>query len=120
MQDLHSLDDPKVLHNLYIEGPEPSVSYVSTDIVTQILAAKYEKVKLPAVVDNNCKHLNIDQQNKLPVLLIQYEELFNGTLGNWKGDVVNFNLKPDGKPFYGQPFPVPYVHKDTIKRKLQD
>ena len=81
MQDLYSLDDPKLLNNLYTESTAPSVSRVATNRVTQILDAKYGKANLPEVVDNNYKHLTIDQQNKLLRLLIQYEELFDGTQG---------------------------------------
>ena len=47
MQDLHSLDDPKLLNNIYTESTEPSVSCVATNRVTQILDAKYEKANLP-------------------------------------------------------------------------
>jgi hypothetical protein len=118
MQDLHSLDDPKLLNNIYTESTEPSVSRVATNRVTQILDAKYEKANLPEVVNNNCKHLTINQRNKLLRLLIQYEELFDGTLGDWKGESVNFELKPDAKPYHGRPFPVPHVHKDTIKKEV--
>ena len=83
------------------------MSRVATNRVTQILDAKYEKANLPEVVDNNCKHLPIYQQNKFLRLLIQYEELFDGTLGDWKRELLNFELEPDAKPYHGQPFPVP-------------
>ena len=73
MQDLHSLDGQKLLNNIYTESTEPSVSRVATNRVTNILDAKHEKANLPEVVDNNFKHLNIDQRNKLLRLLIQCE-----------------------------------------------
>ena len=116
MQDLHSLDGPKLLNNLYMENIESSVSPVAINRVTHILDAKYEKTNLPEVVDNTCKHLNTYQRNTLFRLLIQYEELFDGTLGDWKGESVNFELKPDAKPYHDQPFLVPHVHKDTFKK----
>ena len=47
MQDLHSLDGPKLLHNLYTESTEPLVPRVAINRVTQILDAKYEKPNLP-------------------------------------------------------------------------
>ena len=55
MQALHSLDDPKLLYNLYTKSIEPSVSRVANNKVTQIFDAKYEKSNLPEVVDINCK-----------------------------------------------------------------
>jgi hypothetical protein len=118
MQDLHSLIDSKLLNNIYTESIEPSVSRVANNRVTQILDAKYEKANLPEVVDNNCKHLTTHQQNKLLKLIVQYEELFDGTLGDWKGESGNFELKPDAKPYHGRPFPVPHIHKETIKKEV--
>ena len=76
------------------------MSYAAINNVTHILDTKYEKENQPEVVDNNCKHLTIDQRNKLLRLLIQYEELFDGTLGDWKGELVNFELKSDAKPYH--------------------
>ena len=76
------------------------MSRVATNRVTHILDAKDEKANLPEVVDNNCKHLTIDQQKRLLRLLIQYKELFDGTLVDWKGELVNFELKSDAKPYH--------------------
>jgi hypothetical protein len=44
--------------------------------------AKYNKTDLRSIVNNNCKHLSADQQNKLLQLLMKYELLFYGTLGD--------------------------------------
>ena len=33
-------------------------------------------------------------------------------------ELVNFELKPDAKPYHGRPFPVLQVHKDTIKNEV--
>ena len=32
---------------------------------------------------------------------------------------MNFELKPEAKPFHGQPLPVPHFHKDTIKKEVK-
>ena len=45
--------------------------------------------------------------------------MFDGTLGDWKGKSVNFELKPGAKPYHGRPFPVPQLHKDTIKKEVE-
>ena len=120
MQSLQSLNNnPKMLNNLYREATEPAISRVATNRVTQILDAKYEKANLPEVVENNCKHLNVQQRNELLRLLIQHEELFDGTLGDWQDELVSFELKPDAKPYHGRPFPIPRVHRDTVKREVE-
>eukprot|EP00957_Ditylum_brightwellii_P145685 11092431-Ditylum_brightwellii.AAC.1 len=72
-ESLQSLPKKKLLNNLYQEATD-------TNRVTQILDVKYEKANLPKVVNDNCTHLNAQQHNELLRLLIQHEELFDGTL----------------------------------------
>ncbi len=55
----------------------------ATRRVVHILDAKYEKADLQAVVSANCTHLSLQDQNKLMELLTEFEELFDGTLGDW-------------------------------------
>ena len=74
--------------------------------VTRILDAKYEKANL----ENLCKsqqHLTPMEQTMLHNLLTTYEHLFDGTLGEWRGTGVSFELKPDAKPFHAKPYPIP-------------
>ena len=94
------------------------MSYAAINNVTHILDTKYEKTNLPEGVDSNCKHLNTEQQNKLLWLLIQYKEFCNGTLRDCRGEEVNFELKPDAKPYHSQPFPVPHTHKKTVQNEV--
>ena len=47
-----------------------------------ILDAKYEKADLQLVIDTNCPHLSLPDQNKLLDLLMKYKDLFDGTLGD--------------------------------------
>ena len=61
---------------------EPNSTQEATDRCIKILDAKYEKADLPSVVRDNCKHLSLDEQRKLLDLLMEYEDLFNGTLGD--------------------------------------
>ena len=51
--------------------------------------AKYEK----AVIADNCKHLNVPDQEKLLKLLTEFEDLFDGTLGDWDTEPVSLKLK---------------------------
>ena len=110
MQALEDLGDSMLLNNLYREATEPTVSKIATNRVTKILDAKYEKANLPKVVDDNCPHLSVNESNSLLRLLLQYEELFDGTLGDWQDEPVKFELQPDAKPYHGRPFPIPHVH----------
>ena len=58
-----------------------------------ILDAKYEKADLNKVMETQYQHLTMTQRNDLLKLLEKFKELFNGTLGTWKTDPVDFDLK---------------------------
>ena len=52
-------------------------------------------------------------------LLQIFEYCFNGTLGTWKTDPVDFELKEDSKPILPQPYPVPKLHKEMLKKEVE-
>ena len=80
----------------------------------KILDAKYEKANLDAFLDLS-SHLDSKQKIDLKSLLLKYEPLFDGSLGNWKTDPVDLQLKSGEMPFHLSPFPVPKIHKQTFK-----
>ena len=51
-------------------------------------------------------------------VLTEFEELFDGTLGNWTTKPVSFELKEGTKPYHGRPFPVPNSCKETTIKEL--
>ncbi len=51
-------------------------------------------------------------------LLTKYEDLFDGTLGDWNTEPVSFDLKEGAKPYHGRAYPVPHKHKETLKKEL--
>ena len=84
----------------------------------KILDAKYEKADLSKIVEENCSHLTRAKCNTLLSLLTEFEELFDGTLGDWKTNPVTLRLKPGSIPYHGKPYPVPHVHKDTLRKEV--
>ena len=82
----------------------------ATNWVITILDTKYEKANLLQVVHENCKYLTMSRQNRLLKLLLEFEELFGGTLGDWKTEPVKFQLKPGTAPYHGKAFPMPHIH----------
>jgi hypothetical protein len=76
-----------------------------------------KKADLQVIVRDDCKHLSADQQKKLLQLLKKYQSLFNVTLGDWKTKPVSFQLKEGVSLYHVQAFPVPKIHKDTIKKE---
>ena len=81
----------------------------ATQQVVHILDTKYEKADLQSVVSANCTHQSLQKQKKLLELLTKFEELFDGTLGDWNTEPVSFELKEGAKPYHDRPFPLPRV-----------
>ena len=72
-----------------------------------------------AVAHKNQQHLTIEQREQLIKLLENFEEIFEGRPGTFKGLEVTFDLKEGARPFYGRPYSIPEAYKDVFKRALQ-
>ncbi len=68
---------------------------------------------------NNCQHLSANNQEKLLQLLVRFESLFDGTLGDWRTKPVSFQLKEGVSPYHGRAFPVPKIHKDVLIKEIE-
>ncbi len=97
---------------------EPTSTRYATKRVVKILDAEYDKADLPSNVKNNCVQLSPSHCNSLLVLLLKFEELFDGTLGDWKLLPVSFELKEGAKPYHGRPYPIPKIHKATLMKEI--
>ena len=53
-------------------------------------------------------------------MLGEFECIFEGRPGKFRGLSVQFELKQDAKPFYGKPYGVPEANKTVFKRTLDD
>ncbi len=80
--------------------------------------AKYDKADLASIVKNNCPHLSTPHHNSLFALLLKFEELFDGMLGDWKLPPLSFELKEGAKPYHGRPYPIPKIHKATLMNEI--
>ena len=85
-------------NNSLAKNMEPKSTELATQPIVRILDAKYEKANLPDIVQIKCAHLDSKEKMKLLELLIEFEDLFDGTLGEWKNEPVSFELKEGSKP----------------------
>jgi hypothetical protein len=84
----------------------------------EILDTKYEKADLPAIVRDNCAHLSATDREKLLSMLLKFEPLFSGTLGDWNLPPVSFDIKEGMKPYHGRAYPIPKIHKATLMKEI--
>ncbi len=97
---------------------EPANTRNATKRIVEILDAKYDKADTPSIVENNCMHLSTSHSNLLIALLLNFEELFDGMVGDWKLPPVSFELKEGAKPYHGRPYPIPKIHKATPMKEI--
>jgi hypothetical protein len=100
------------------QAQEPVSTGSATKRVMEILDAKYDKANLPAIVMDNCSHLDASQREKLLSLLLKIESLFDGTLGDWNRPPVPIKLKEGAKPYHDRPYPIPQIHKATLMKVI--
>jgi hypothetical protein len=95
------------------QAQEPVSTRNATKRLIEILDAKYDKADLPAIV-----HLTASQQEKLLSLLFDYEQLFDGTIGDWNRPPVSIEMKERAKPYHGRPYPIAQIHKATLMKEI--
>ncbi len=115
--------NPSVIHRDNIENLNTR-TYQALQVeeemsrIKSILDAKYAPADLEQVV-KDCEELTSEQKGKLLLKLKQFTTLFDGTLGTWRTDPIDLELKPDAKPYYAKPWPVPHVHLATLKDEVE-
>ena len=67
---------------------------------TSILDAKYEKVDIEKVVEEECSHLDAKQKEELKALILKHSKLFDGTLGKYPGEPMHIELEKDAVPVH--------------------
>jgi len=74
------------------------------------LDANYEKANLNEIVQE-CTHLNEIEKKGLNDLLIKFEQMFDGQLGQWTGKPYEIELKAGATPYHSRPFALPKCYE---------
>ena len=72
---------------------EPESTKELTNNAVKILDANYEKSDLPKIDKDTFSHLKQSEKIELLSLLQGYEQMFDGTLVDWKSNPIKFELK---------------------------
>jgi len=108
----------KEFNEIFQLATEPRTVQQATERITKILDANYEKANLADVVKRHCCHLSTKRREAILNLLVQYEDLFDGTLGSFHTKPVHLELKKDAVPKHHKAFPVAKIHEATLKKEL--
>ena len=99
------------------EAQEPIITKKATERMIKILDSNYRKANLKILVQG-ALHLNEKQRDLLYKLLLKYEDIFDGSLGEWKTSPVEFELVDGAQPHSQRHYPVPHLYKETFKKEL--
>ena len=79
--------------------------------------AKYdEEVDLAEILPDD---LSSSERKKILDLIGLYPEIFNGKLGKLPVEPIEIELKPDAKPHYQRPYPIPRSQIDSFKKEVK-
>ena len=76
------------MREVVMHTAEPASAWEDTERMVKILYSKYANTDLEQVAANDI-HMNADKRTLLLSLLENFEDLFDGNLGNWDIDPVD-------------------------------
>ena len=94
---------------------EPASTREDTEQMVKITESTYEKADLMQVADN-ASHMNSEERTQLLSTLEDFDDLFDGTVGDWATETVDLYPKPDYKPFNYRYYPVPRISKEKFAK----
>ncbi len=87
--------------------------------IQSIIDVKYAPQDIDSIVEK-CVGLTDKERGGLTKLLTKFETLFDGSLGEWKTDPIDLELKePDCKPYHARPYPVPQSQEVKLKAEIE-
>ena len=126
MKDTNALKTTSV-SNTQQEEDDDEHDYLWIDTFDEIWYAQPQHIKDNTYakadvfkVAKDQKHLTKHQQELLGKLLNDFEDRFQGQLGQWPEVEIGAHLKPGATPFHcGKPIRIPHAHLETLKKEVQ-
>ena len=97
---------------------EPVSTREATDRLVKILYSTYVNEYLEYVAAN-VTLINADDRTQILRLLQYFEDLFDGTIGEWDTGPVDLELNIYYKYFNCKYYPVPMINKENFCKELQ-
>ena len=102
----------------FTENTEGKLAIKASKRLKEILDAKYVKANLEEEVECFVNLIPYEKESLLE-LLKKYEHLFDGTLGKWKSEPYNIQLKEGAQPFHAKAYPIPKIYEQTLRDEVQ-
>ena len=87
--------------------------------IQSIIDVKYAPQDIDSIVER-CVDLTESEWERLKKLLTKFEPLFDGTLGEWKTEPIDLELKDtETKPYHARAYPVPQSQEAKLKAEIE-
>ena len=87
--------------------------------IQSIIDVKYAPQDIDSIVEK-CVDLTESERERLKKLLTKFEPLFDGTLGEWKTEPIDLELKDtETKPYHARAYPVPQSQEAKLKAEIE-
>jgi hypothetical protein len=87
--------------------------------IQSIIDIKYAPQAIDAIVAK-CVDLTEAEKEGLQKLLTKFEPLFDGSLGGWKTEPIDLELKDtETKPYHARAYPVPQSQEVKLKAEIE-
>ena len=63
--------------------------------------------------------MNAEERTQILEFLGDFEDLFDGVLGEWDPYLINLELNPGSKQFNSKCYPVPRMNKNTFHNDIK-
>src|SRR5210317_355464 len=106
--------DENELNLSFLQDPDTT----EIERIQNILDAKYSPADIREEV-HKCTKLNNSEREELLSLLNKYQDLFDGSLGEWQTQPIKIESKPEAKPYHARPYPVPQSQEQKLKNEVE-
>ena len=106
------------VRDVVMQNEEPVSTQEAPGWIVKIPEITYVKADFKQVADNET-HLNAEKRDLLLIFLEDFEDLFDGTLGDWATEPVELELKQYPRMFNSRHYLVPIINKETPLKELK-
>src|SRR5210317_31283 len=106
--------DENELNLFFLQDPDT----MEIEWIQYILDAKYSPADIREEV-HKCTELNNSERKELLSLLNKYQNLFDGSLGEWQTQPIKIELKLEAKPYRARPYPVSQSQEQKLKDEVE-
>ena len=106
------------MRKVLMNTAETDSTWEVTEWKIKPLNITYAYADLKQVADNIIQ-MNSEERTLLVSLLEEFEDLFDGNLGDRATEPVHLDIKPAPKPFNSIYYPVLIINKETFQKELK-